>query len=88
MLRHVTNRPNLVTPNYAMAAAESLQEFDQEEFYDDLERISMDDTGYVYVPAACRASSDTPAETCLLHVHFHGCLMYDDLVSIINLHVI
>ncbi len=43
----------------------------QDEFFSTGEAAdaSMDTTGYVYVPPKC---FDT-ANTCLLHIHFHGC---------------
>ena len=55
----------------AAATAEptgALLEFDQREFAANAPRaISMDDTGFVYFPQACRAGG------CRVHVAFHGC---------------
>jgi poly(3-hydroxybutyrate) depolymerase len=44
-------------------------EFDQAEFLSQPASHSMNDVGYVYVPAACEAGG----VACRLHVVFHGC---------------
>jgi poly(3-hydroxybutyrate) depolymerase len=48
----------------------NLKEFDQREFFDrrDAYSHSMRNTGFAYIPTACRES------TCRVHVAFHGCL--------------
>jgi hypothetical protein len=55
--------------------------FDQTEFFDPADpRVSMGEVGFVYSPAAC--SDDTSSrETCRLHVAFHGCRQYPELVG-------
>jgi poly(3-hydroxybutyrate) depolymerase len=45
-----------------------LSSFDQSLFLADPEKQSMDETGYVYVPASCAEGA-----TCRLHAAFHGC---------------
>ncbi|MCL1825018.1 MAG: PHB depolymerase family esterase [Betaproteobacteria bacterium] len=49
----------------AQAASGELLAFDQSRFA--AREASMDDTAYVYIPAACRAGG------CRIHVAFHGC---------------
>ena len=51
--------------------------FRQDEFVETPSAISMGDTGYLYVPAACE-SGDT---ACRLHVAFHGCLQGADRIG-------
>jgi len=46
----------------------SFIEFDQSEFISDPNAHSMDDTGWVYVPASCQQG-----HTCKVHIVFHGC---------------
>jgi poly(3-hydroxybutyrate) depolymerase len=55
----------------------SVQAFDQREFTAGVEpaSIGLADTGYVYVPAACKT------ETCRVHVVFHGCKQYAGTVG-------
>ena len=60
----------LLGPLQAPAAKESgrLLAFDQREFSKgDAKALSMDDTGYAYVPKACEAGQ------CRVHVALHGC---------------
>ena len=59
------------------AADTNLKEFDQREFFDggDAYSHSMRNTGFAYIPAACRASA------CRVHVAFHGCLQNVDAVK-------
>lgn len=54
------------------AVAANLWEFDQTPFYTagTLASISLDKTGYIYVPTACADGS----QACHLHFAFHGCL--------------
>lgn len=54
----------------------SLETFEQKPFTKDRQgeqvmpiRLAMGDTGYVYVPQACKAG-----EPCRLHIAFHGCM--------------
>ena len=47
----------------------SLRTFDQTPFGAEA-NMSMDATGYLYVPRACEAAA---SGTCTLHVNFHGC---------------
>lgn len=55
----------------------NLREFDQREFFDngDTYSHSMRNSGYVYIPTACRESA------CRVHVAFHGCLQNFDAVG-------
>ncbi len=69
VLSHLLNR-DLVYPEVWGEWGGELLPFDQEEYFAlSSHTYSMDDTGYVFVPAAC-ASGDT---MCILHVFFHGC---------------
>ena len=53
-------------------------EYDQAEFFGYLPSVaSMDTTGYVYVPEACKDGS----KSCRLHLAFHGCLQGRKYVS-------
>jgi poly(3-hydroxybutyrate) depolymerase len=64
LLKHLLG--NLSPP--AARPAGQIVSFDQKEFADgDARAISMADTGYAYVPAACAGAK------CRLHVAFHGC---------------
>lgn len=50
--------------------------FDQTPFFDTgLDRVSLNQTGHLYVPAGCR--DGTP---CPLHVAFHGCRQHEAVV--------
>jgi len=53
-----------------------LLQFDQSAYYTNPKSISMDNTGYVFVPQAC-ANGDP----CKLHVSFHGCAQYAGTVG-------
>lgn len=57
------------------ASTGKLMAFDQEEFLPP-EAISMAPVGHIFVPADCQT---TPG--CRLHVAFHGCLQYQQLVA-------
>jgi poly(3-hydroxybutyrate) depolymerase len=59
------------------ASDANLMEFDQREFFDhgDAYSHSMRNTGYAYIPTACRAAG------CKVHVAFHGCLQNFDAVG-------
>ena len=57
--------------------ASNLVAFDQTEFADD--SAGMHQTGYLYMPTACRTSShESP---CRLHVALHGCIQNQDFVG-------
>ena len=63
-------------PPVAAKETGALKEFDQREFAGGTPySISLADTGYVYVPAAC----DT--QRCRVHVAFHGCRQYGGAVG-------
>jgi poly(3-hydroxybutyrate) depolymerase len=69
---------HLLGPLKPPAAKEggSLSTFDQKPFAGgNAHAISMADTGYVYVPAACAS------ERCAVHVVFHGCRQNADAVG-------
>lgn len=55
---------------------ESLLSFDQSEFVDDPQAQSLNRVGHVYVPQACIEGA-----TCRLHVAFHGCLQYQEIIG-------
>jgi poly(3-hydroxybutyrate) depolymerase len=55
--------------------------FDQTEFFDTGDpRVSMGEVGFVYVPADC-AGDEPSDQPCRLHVAFHGCRQYQELVG-------
>ena len=68
LLQHIYGRMN--APSTSLSS--SVQAFDQREFVDPalVGRVGLADTGYVYVPDACKTA------TCRVHVVFHGCLQY------------
>lgn len=69
LLQHIYR--DITPANSSAAIAENLLEFDQSEFFADLPKlVSMDSTGFVYVPTACQKR----ARACRLHLAFHGCL--------------
>lgn len=55
-------------PTPGVFAPSHLRTFDQAPFGAET-NMSMDTTGYIYIPAACEAASGA----CKLHVNFHGC---------------
>ncbi|SEL38923.1 hypothetical protein SAMN05216359_108137 [Roseateles sp. YR242] len=59
------------------AANGELQEFDQRPYLHNLEYTGLADTGYVYVPTACKAGQ----APCALHVVFHGCRQSRDALD-------
>lgn len=73
MLQHIYGP--LAPPDAAPDA--NLRPFDQREFFDgaDAYSHSMRDTGYAYIPAACRHHA------CRVHVAFHGCQQNVDAVG-------
>lgn len=64
LLRHLY--PDKREPASQGALRGELLQFDQREFIQGT-RSSMDDTGFAYIPQACRAGG------CAVHVAFHGC---------------
>ena len=74
MLKHIYGSLN---PRNTRALSGSFIEFDQSEFIADPNAHSMDDTGWIYVPASCHRG-----ERCKVHVVFHGCKQgYKDVGS-------
>lgn len=66
ILEHIYGTLN--APNTTPEAVGSIIQFDQEEFMSGYAySISMDDTGYAYIPDSCTT------ETCKVHVVMHGC---------------
>jgi len=62
--------PAMLTNSVEMREEGSLDQFDQQEFFENrAEDVSMDSTGYIYIPERCKSA------TCNLHMHFHGCGM-------------
>ena len=66
-------------PGSALAAGAApgrIAGFDQTQFFDNSEeRMSLNETGYLYVPASCENGAPA-AVRCNLHVAFHGCQQY------------
>jgi len=65
LLKHIYGSLN---PRNTRPLSGSFIEFDQSEFIADPNAHSMDDTGWIYVPASCHRR-----EKCKVHVVFHGC---------------
>jgi hypothetical protein len=60
----------------ARAAPGHIAGFDQTQFFDKSEeRMSLNETGYLYVPSSCENGAPA-AVRCNLHVAFHGCQQY------------
>ena len=58
-----------------------LFKFDQTEFFEpDDPSVSLGGAGYVYVPADCLEEAAS-TERCRLHVAFHGCQQYAELID-------
>lgn len=54
-----------------------IKEFDQTEFFDPSDHsVSMNEAGYIYVPKSCDEGT-----RCRLHIAFHGCEQYSDMVG-------
>eukprot|EP01039_Chlorochromonas_danica_P005447 gene5446-5995_t len=66
--------PNSLQPRGVMVDS-NLFSFSQTPYFTDA-LASIGDKGYIYVPTACQKGA-----TCHLHVAFHGCLMYLDLIG-------
>jgi poly(3-hydroxybutyrate) depolymerase len=68
ILNHIY--PGLIRPVGTVPLAGDFYEFDQRDFFTGLPLLmSMDNTGYVYVPSGCMHNQNK----CKLHVSFHGC---------------
>ncbi len=65
LLRHIYGS---LKPKKTGALSGSFIEFDQSEFIADPNAHSMDNTGWVYVPASCQQG-----HKCRVHIVFHGC---------------
>lgn len=64
-------------PRYGDWDRRALREFDQRPFFDpDDDSVSLNETGHLYVPAACRNGGRCP-----LHVAFHGCEQYREAID-------
>jgi len=74
LLKHIYGRLN---PPSSNSSGGSILAFDQTEFVDPalVGRVGLADTGYVYVPNACKTT------TCRVHIVFHGCLQYAGRVN-------
>lgn len=60
----------------AAAPAGRIVSFDQAEFLADARRYGLDETGFLYEPAACRGG-----ERCRAHIVFHGCRQSHEAVG-------
>jgi predicted esterase len=79
LLRHLY--PQGFSAQPATLDRNRLFEFDQSEFFSSADpSVSMADAGYVYVPADCLEDAASP-QGCRLHVAFHGCQQYTDLIG-------
>jgi endonuclease/exonuclease/phosphatase family metal-dependent hydrolase/predicted esterase len=79
LLRHLY--PQGFSPQPAEPDRARLFEFDQSEFFSPADSsVSLADAGYVYVPADCLEEAAS-AEACHLHVAFHGCQQYTELIE-------
>ncbi|ODM87881.1 hypothetical protein Ocin01_18801 [Orchesella cincta] len=59
----------LIRPTSSTKAVGDLRLFDQSEFFNNKPKLaSMDESGFVYIPTACKNGTQ-----CALHVAFHGC---------------
>eukprot|EP00118_Oscarella_pearsei_P017518 m.174202 g.174202 ORF g.174202 m.174202 type:complete len:201 (+) comp39106_c1_seq23:464-1066(+) len=67
ILKHIYG--NISYASSSAANQSNLQEFDQKKYFVFAHLVSMDDTGYLYVPSGCRESF----KKCRLHIAFHGC---------------
>lgn len=68
----ILNQLELVSEPKVSAIPENLETFEQAQYFAADDGYSMSDTGYVYIPSACRAG-----QTCRLHIALHGCLQGD-----------
>jgi len=76
LLRHLY--PDAAPAN--VSAPGRIVGFDQTDFFDDSEKsTSLNETAYIYVPAACENGAPSGV-TCRLHVAFHGCEQYVDKI--------
>lgn len=71
MLNHLYNS-GLTLPADDAGILENLLTFNQTEFFErDPIYSSMGESGFIYVPTACR-----DGQKCRLHISFHGCSQY------------
>jgi hypothetical protein len=78
LLRHLY--PDASSTTGSSAGPGRLVGFNQTEFFDETEKsTSLDESAYLYVPAACE-NSPASAARCRLHVAFHGCEQYVDKI--------
>ena len=83
-------------PLFQLLGFVQLREFDQSEFFADLpEVVSIDSTGFIYVPTNCQNKTTSMcnytvsltilhmlvSSVCRLHVAFHGCLQGRKYIS-------
>ncbi len=73
LLKHIYGE-DLVPPSEWHA--NSLLEFDQSEFTNDLRSASLHNTGFIYVPERCSAG-----QICRLHVALHGCRQHVEAIG-------
>jgi hypothetical protein len=79
LLRHLY--PAAFSAEPGVPERDRLVAFDQTEFFDPTEpQVSMGEVGFVYVPADCAADRPAPLG-CRLHVAFHGCRQYRELIG-------
>jgi len=79
LLRHLY--PIGFTAEPGIPERDRLVAFDQTEFFDPADpRVSMGEVGLVYVPVDC-AGESASSGTCRLHVAFHGCRQYRELIG-------
>ena len=71
MLSHLYGELN--TPDESVKGA--MYAFDQQDLGGD-NASSLGDQGYVYVPVSCEQG-----ETCRVHINFHGCNQFDDVIG-------
>lgn len=68
ILQHIYK--DIKTADVGESIKENLLDFDQSEFFaGNPELISIDNTGYIYIPTNCQSNSTK----CRLHLVFHGC---------------
>ena len=77
LLRFLLEPGGTLAPPAAALPPGALRTFDQRAFFDaGDESVSLHASGWVYLPAACRAG-----EPCRLHVAFHGCRQHPDAIG-------
>ena len=58
------------------ANPDNLLSFAQQGFSKDPGAVSLSEKGHIYVPSACQQK-----QACRLHIAFHGCLQYEEIVN-------